>query len=559
MRDRRGERFSSALFRMLAGHPGFAAAALLDLRGSAPRLVAATPDLLALRRRDAGDWPVPTPAVGAPVRVDPAPLGLEARFVAAATVPAPDGEAAGCLLVAHRDERRLTPGTARALADAAELAAPLLPRAPSRPAASAEGAATLHGAVRSRAAAERLIAAALRRQSAGPVGLMVVDLDRFRSVNTALGSAAGDALLAVTGARLQAAIGPGSFLLRLEGDRFVVVAAGDQRAQAALAQRLLAAVSQPLALNGRTLAIQASIGVVAGVAAGVPPSDLLVHADAALRRAKADGRDRFALHEPALVAATLDGSRLELDLAGALRDRQMHLVYQPFVDLADGRIAGFETLLRWRHPLRGELNPTAFIAAAEVSGQILPLGDWVLRTALAAAAAWPQRLALAVNISPLQFHQPGFLAGVDAALAESGLEPERLELEITETVLMRDNPETTAVLHALIDRGVRIALDDFGTGYSALAYLARLPHHRIKLDKAFVQDLANPATRDLIRAIITVARAQDVAVTAEGVESLDLLGLVRRTGFSHAQGYATGLPVAEPDGYFPTPVATPAE
>ena len=558
MRDRRGVRFSSALFRMLAGHPGFAAAEVEKGGGSAPRLVAATADLLALRRHDAGDWAVPTPAGPAPVRVDPTPLGLEARFAAAAAVPGPDGGAVGCLLVADPRERRLTPVTARALADAAELAAPLLPRATSRP-ASTEGAATLHGAVRSRAAAERLIAAALRRQSAGPVGLMVVDLDRFRSVNTALGSSAGDALLAVTGARLQAAIGPGGFLLRLEGDRFVVVAAGDQRAQAALAQRLLTAVSQPLVLNGRTLAIQASIGVVAGVAAGVPPSDLLVHADAALRQAKADGRDRFALHEPALVAATLDGSRLELDLAGALRGRQMHLVYQPFVDLSDGRIAGFETLLRWRHPLRGELNPTAFIAAAEVSGQILPLGDWVLKTALAAAAAWPRRLALAVNISPLQFHQPNFLAGVDAALAESGLEPERLELEITETVLMRDNPETTGVLHALIDRGVRIALDDFGTGYSALAYLARLPHHRIKLDKAFVQDLANPATRDLIRAIITVARAQDVAVTAEGVESPELLALVRRAGFSHAQGYATGLPVAEPDGYFATPVATPAE
>ena len=326
---------------------------------------------------------------------------------------------------------------------------------------------------------------------------------------------------------------------------------------AALARRLLAAVSQPLVLHGRTLVVQASIGVVAGPAAGLAPSDLLIQADAALRRAKADGRDRFVLHEPAHAAAALDGSRLELDLAGALASRQMHLVYQPYIDLADDRIAGFETLLRWRHPLRGELNPIAFIAAAEASGLIVPLGDWVLRTALAAAAGWPGHLALAVNISPLQFHQPGFVARIDTALAETALPPARLELEITETVLMRDNPETTATLRALIARGVRIALDDFGTGYSALAYLARLPHHRIKLDKSFVQDLATPATGNLIRAIIAMARAQGIAVTAEGVERPEQLPLVRRAGFTHAQGYATGLPVAAPEAYFTEPVAAP--
>jgi len=551
MRDRRGERLSSALFRLLAGHPRFAAAALLDTRVVPPRLVAATPALLALRR--AGDWAAP-PAIGPAARLDPAALGLEARFAAAAPVPGPNGGVLGCLLVADRRDRRLTAATARALADAAELATQLLPPPAGRPAPpSPEGVAALRGAIRQRAAAERLIAAALRRQPADPVGLMVLDVDRFRAVNEALGSAAGDALLATTGARLQAALGPRSFLLRLEGDRFVIVAPGDPEALVALAQRLLEAVSQPLALDGRTLTIQASIGVVAGAAAGVSPPDLLIRADAALRRAKADGRNRFALHEPEHAAAALDGSRLELDLAGALGGRQMHLVYQPYVDLVDGRVEGFETLLRWRHPLRGELNPAAFIAAAEATGQILPLGDWVLRTALAAAARWPRRLALAVNISPLQFHQPGFLGRIDAALAESGLSPERLELEITETVLMRDSPETTAVLRELIARGVRIALDDFGTGYSALAYLSRLPHHRIKLDKAFVQDLANPATADLIRAIIATARAQGIAVTAEGVERPEQLPLVRRAGFTHAQGYATGLPVGAPEAYFAEP------
>jgi EAL domain-containing protein (putative c-di-GMP-specific phosphodiesterase class I) len=196
--------------------------------------------------------------------------------------------------------------------------------------------------------------------------------------------------------------------------------------------------------------------------------------------------------------------------------------------------------------VRGELAPAAFIPMAEATGLILQLGRWALRTAMARAAGWPKRMGLAVNISPLQFHQPGFLAEVDAALADSGFPASRLELEITETVLMRDNPDTTALLRALIARGVRIALDDFGTGYSALAYLARLPHHRIKLDKAFVQDLANPATADLIRAILALARTQGVAVTAEGVERPEDLGRVRRIGFSHAQGYAIGAPRSDP-------------
>jgi EAL domain-containing protein (putative c-di-GMP-specific phosphodiesterase class I) len=209
-------------------------------------------------------------------------------------------------------------------------------------------------------------------------------------------------------------------------------------------------------------------------------------------------------------------------------------------------VSGLEAQLRWRHPVRGELAPASFIPLAETTGMILPLGRWALRTALARAMAWPGHLGLAVNISPLQFHQPGFIGEVDAALKETGFPAERLGLEITETVLMRDNPETTGQLRALIARGIRIALDDFGTGYSALAYLARLPHHRIKLDKAFVQDLGNPATAELIRAIIALARAQGVAVTAEGVETPEHLALVRRAGFTHAQGYVTGAPVADP-------------
>ena len=372
---------------------------------------------------------------------------------------------------------------------------------------------------------------------------MVLDVDRFRAVNQALGSAAGDALLATIGARLQSALGPGDFLLRLEGDRFVVVAPGDPEESAAIARRLLEAVSQPLALDGRTLGIQASIGAVTGAAAGAP-SGLLIRADAALRRAKAEGRNRVVLDEPELSAAALDGSRLELDLAAALGGKQMHLVYQPYIDLDRRPGGGRRDAAALAPPAQGRAEPGRLHRRrrgdrADPAARRLGAPHRARRRGV----GWPGELALAVNISPLQFHQPGFLARVDAALAESGLAPERLELEITETVLLRDNPETTAVLRALIARGVRIALDDFGTGYSALAYLARLPHHRIKLDKAFVQDLANPGDGRSDPGDHRHARAKGVAVTAEGVERPEQLALVRRAGFTHAQGYATGMPV----------------
>ena len=236
---------------------------------------------------------------------------------------------------------------------------------------------------------------------------------------------------------------------------------------------------------------------------------------------------------------------LERDLAGAAGRGQLRLVYQGYLDLADGRLSGAEALLRWRHPLRGELRPAAFIPLAEASGLILPLGAWALRAALAAAAGWPRGLTLSVNVSALQFRQPGFVADIDAALAAAGVAPDRLELEITETVLMREGRDTTAQLEALVARGVRIALDDFGTGYSALAYLGRLPHQRIKLDRTFVQDLGNPATRELVRAITALARRTGVAVTAEGIERPDQLRLARDLGFTHAQGFVTGPPVED--------------
>lgn len=538
---------AAALVRMLAARAGVSGVGLFEATVQGARCVAATEAFLAMGEQAAPPAPAQLPGALAPAganaaRLDPARIGLKAAFAATMPVPGSAGPASAWLVLADPRPRRLTPARLAGLADAAELAATIL------------GSQRARGA--SRRSAARRVEAALgsRRRGAGDTSLLLLDLDRFRSVNAALGASVGDALLAAIGQRLQAAVGPAGRLLRLDGDRFAVVvqayAVTDLRA---LGRRLLQAVAQPVSLDGHTLIMQASIGIVPQ-AGQVPAAILIMQADAALRRAKAEGRNRIALHEAAAAVAARETSRLELDLAGALPGGQMALAFQPYVDLADGRVSGVEALVRWRHPTRGDLLPASFIPMAEATGQILALGRWVLRTALSEAAGWPDRLHLAVNISPLQFQQPGFLAGVDAALAETGFPADRLELEITETVLMRDNPQTTAQLRALIARGIRIALDDFGTGYSALAYLARLPHHRIKLDKAFVQDLANPATADLIRAIIALARARGIAVTAEGVERPDHLAQVRRMGFTHAQGWAIGAPVADPSGLIAEPL-----
>ncbi|HLS59178.1 MAG TPA: EAL domain-containing protein [Paracoccaceae bacterium] len=243
-------------------------------------------------------------------------------------------------------------------------------------------------------------------------------------------------------------------------------------------------------------------------------------------------------------AAELDRSRREL--CRALHGGELSLVYQPYVDLATGETSGVEALMRWQHPTRGEISPAQFIPLAEATGQILPIGNWALGRACSEAAEWAGDLTLSVNVSPLQFHAPDFVSAVETVLDRTGFSPERLELEITETVLMRDDPQAVRQLQALIALGVRIALDDFGTGYSALAYLNRFPHHRIKLDRSFVQDMERPSTAALIRAIIRLARAGGVAVTAEGVESPKQLRTARAMGFSHAQGFATGPPVRMP-------------
>lgn len=490
------------------------------------------------------------------VEIDPALVGLAEGVAVVRPLAGRDGPP-HFLLIHDPRPGGLTPHLTNTLDDAAATLAPLLsprgwqaprPAQPPRPATEIDAAPT-RGAIQPRAAAHRIVEAALRdRAPDSRLVIFMIDLDRFRSINEALGMAAGDALLAVIGARLERALERGDRLVRLEGDRFLVLATNPPSDLLGFARRLLDLIGKPLSLAGHSVAMQASIGIVEASAEARSAAALLPRADSAMRRAKSEGRDRCALHDALLDAANLEKSQLELDLANAPLSGQMHLSYQPFISLETGAVTGVEALIRWRHPTRGDLQPSSFIPMAESTGLILPIGQWALRTACREATAWPAPLSLAVNISALQFHQPGFTAQVDAALTDSGFPADRLELEITETVLMRDNPETIDQLNALIARGIRIALDDFGTGYSALAYLARLPHHRIKLDRSFVRDLGNPATAELIRAIIAQARANGVCITAEGVERPEQIAQVRAMGFTHAQGFATGTPTANLSG-----------
>ncbi len=446
------------------------------------------------------------------------------------------------LLLCDSRRRRITAGVASNLRDAATLAAAIRPRP-----IPADRARATQCVALSRDAAHLAIGAAFRGWAAGlPRALLLIDLDRFRAVNEALGPAAGDAVLAEIAVRLGQAAGACDTLIRLEGDRFAMLVSLSGRALREFAQGLLDTIGRPVVLENRSVTMQASIGIVPGVVDDGKIPSLMLRADTALRRAKHGGRNRFAVNEPGDDLAVNERSRLELDLGRAVAAGQMRLAYQPYVDLTTGRITGREALLRWRHPTHGEILPGDFVPMAENTGLILPIGEWALRGACAEAATWSDDLTLSVNISAIQFHQPDFAAHVADALDASGLEPARLELEITETVLMRDDPETMARIEALIARGVRIALDDFGTGYTALAYLTRLPHSRVKLDRAFIRDLDTPATADLVRAIVARSRAIGVEITAEGVETPQQIDRVRAMGFTHAQGFGVARPSYDP-------------
>ncbi len=380
-----------------------------------------------------------------------------------------------------------------------------------------------------------------------PAAVFCIDLDHFKAVNDTLGHGAGDALLGAVAERLRACIRVEDAVARLGGDEFAIVQASVETPDAArrLAARIVETLSQPYEIGGQQAVIGASVGVALHPQDGREPDELLKRADMALYRAKAQGRGRYQMFLPEMDAELQARRRMEIDLRRALKHGELTLHFQPQFDLAADRVGGCEALVRWNHPQRGLVPPGEFIGLAEEIGLIRPLGEWVLRAACEEAALWPDHVRLAVNVSPIQFRDRRLARAVTSALGASGLRADRLELEITESVLLQDDEANLRVLHQLKTLGCRIALDDFGTGFSSLSYLRRFPFDKIKIDRAFVKDLpGDKGSLAIIRAVTTLAQSLGMSTTAEGVETPGQLRELKRVGCDQIQGFLLGRPMA---------------
>nr|WP_314445538.1 EAL domain-containing protein [uncultured Sphingomonas sp.] len=376
--------------------------------------------------------------------------------------------------------------------------------------------------------------------------LLLIDLDRFKNVNDTLGHPSGDALLKQVAQRLTQVIGNHGQVGRLGGDEFKAVLPGtnDVALLSHVAESLIEEVSRPYFLDGNRVTIGASVGIAFGDPNRSCAESMIRNADLALYAAKAAGRGRFRFYDPAMHSNAANRQMLENDLRGALDRGELSVVYQPIVRAAGEEMAGFEALVRWQHPKRGLVSPTEFIPLAEECGLIGHLGEWVLIRALQAVRQWPANLRLAVNISPVQFNDPRLVDLVEAALHVTGVEPARLELEITEGVFLTDCDTTDTTFTRLKELGVRLVLDDFGTGYSSLGYLKKAPFDKIKIDRSFVRGAGQDQNRNaaIIRAIVTLAESLGMDTVAEGVETHDDLQWMRSLGVSEIQGYIFGQP-----------------
>ncbi|MBD0272471.1 MAG: EAL domain-containing protein, partial [Acetobacteraceae bacterium] len=381
----------------------------------------------------------------------------------------------------------------------------------------------------------------------GSAAVLCLDLDRFKEVNDTLGHPAGDALLRATAERLRGCVRDGDVVARLGGDEFAAVLpapSGTPEGAAGFAGRVLQALAEPFCIEGHQLLVGTSIGIAVAPADGTNADTLLRRADMALYKAKAEGRSAWRFYEPALDAQLQRRRALEADLRRAVAEECFELHYQPLFRMPAGFVSGVEALLRWRRADGGLVPPADFIPAAEETGLIAPIGDWVLRTACAEVARWPSdTLGIAVNLSPAQFRRGDLVGSVRAALAASGLPPGRLELEITESVLLEDDQATLDTLRRLRALGVRIAMDDFGTGYSSLGYLQRFPFDKIKIDRSFVREMTRDANcMAIVRAVVSLGATLGATITAEGVETAEQLALLRGIGCEEAQGYLLGRP-----------------
>jgi diguanylate cyclase (GGDEF)-like protein/PAS domain S-box-containing protein len=392
---------------------------------------------------------------------------------------------------------------------------------------------------------QKLDQALLRVHRGEQLAVHCLDLDRFKEVNDTLGHAVGDELLKEVAARLQGCVGDSGTVARVSGDEFFIVQVPviDRGEVLALAGRITSALNEPMLVSGHQVMIGTSVGIAVAPGDGREPEALLRHADLALYQAKRAGRGVHRFFEPGMNSRMHARRELELALHHALSAGEFEVYYQPMLNLDRNEISGFEALLRW-HRGGTMVSPADFIPLAEETGLIVPIGEWVLRSACAEAATWPDPIAISVNLSTAQFRNPRLVATVVSALASSGLPASRLELEITESVLMQDNAQALVMLKELRALGVRIALDDFGTGYSALGYLNSFPLDKIKIDRSFIRDLAggNESARAIVGAIVQLGNTLGMATTAEGVETDAQLAMVREAGCTEMQGFLLSPP-----------------
>jgi diguanylate cyclase (GGDEF)-like protein/PAS domain S-box-containing protein len=377
--------------------------------------------------------------------------------------------------------------------------------------------------------------------------VLLLDLDRFKHVNDTRGHPVGDALLRQVAQRLERTVGEAGRVGRLGGDEFKVLVPGriERDKLGHLAQDIIHSLSQPYSIDGHSIVIGASVGIAIAPDDGHVSEDLIRNADLALYAAKDAGRGRYHFYAQDLHAAAQARAEVEKELRNAIAQGDLQLFYQPVVATASERISGFEALLRWKHPKHGWISPDKFVGIAEDSGLIAQIGEWALRTACRDLAKWPEDVRCAVNVSPLQFANKELPTIVTNAIAQAGIHPARLELEITESVFLNDDEGTDAMFAALKRIGVRLALDDFGTGYSSLGYLKKAPFDKIKIDQSFVRGATQPGSRNgaIIASITSLAHALGMDTTAEGVETLDELDLVRMHGCSHVQGFIYERPL----------------
>jgi diguanylate cyclase (GGDEF)-like protein len=376
--------------------------------------------------------------------------------------------------------------------------------------------------------------------------ILVIDLSRFKAVNESLGRNIGDGLLVHVADRLRSALGHGDVVARLKGDKFGIIQSEQLQPESAatLAGRLVELIGQPYVVEGHLIDVAANVGIVLSPAGGITCERLLKQADLALHRAKSDGHRTYRFFQSAMDEKVQYRRSFETDLRRALTLQEFALAYQPQFNLRLGEVTGFEALLRWQSPIRGAVPPLEFIPIAEDTGIITSIGEWVLRTACLQAATWSGTLNVSVNVSAVQFNSPNFVATVMSALGESGLDPRRLELEITESVMLNGSGPALAMLQSLRAFGVRVALDDFGIGYSSLGYLLSFPFDRIKIDQSFVRGASNAAVgQAIVRAVASLGQSLGMATVAEGVETDEQMARIVSDGCTDVQGYLISRPL----------------